>query len=62
MTANRRLRVVRGDSAHARKPEKSLPPANYSGEPSEEQLDRIRESVREEIESGNWKTVDGPAW
>ena len=58
---NRRLRLVRGD-ASPRKPEKTLPPAEYSGDLSEEHIEAIREGIKEETKTGNWKTVDGPAW
>lgn len=61
MTAIRRSKKV-VQFATARKPEKKLPAVDYSGDLSDDEIRKINESVRDEIDSGNWKTIGEPAW
>ena len=61
MSFRRRLRLVSGDTGPL-KPERPLPACDYSGDLTNDQIESIRARVKPEIEAGNWKTVDGPAW
>lgn len=54
-------RVVKRDSEIG-PPRPKPEPADYSDEVSEEQLKRIRELVRQDIEDEEFEVVDGPAW
>lgn len=43
-----------------RKPTREIPPADYSDEVTNEQIEAARKKVGNEFE--DWITVDGPAW
>lgn len=48
------------DIALYRKPTRDIPPADYSDEVSDEQLEAARKLIGNEFEG--WQVVDGPAW
>lgn len=59
MSLRKFLRVVTGGGTASGK---TLPPADYSGEPTDADIKAIRERFDPELKAEDVKVVSGPAW
>lgn len=62
------MRAVKRHAAGVRndigpkKPYRQVPPADYSDEVSDEQLNDLKKRAAPAIDEDEWEAVDGPAW
>ncbi|MCC6946309.1 MAG: hypothetical protein IT539_00945 [Bradyrhizobiaceae bacterium] len=61
MSVRKIIRAFVG-GADGKRDDKRLPPVDYSGEPSDADIDAIRKAYESEVKSDNLKTIEGPAW